>query len=199
MLYSPDEVAHVTFVKRALALDFPVATIRDMLGRVRRKPSTCDDIYTVAELHLADVRREIARLTQIEASLAPLVEICSRQGPRERCPIFAALSHQAKAANWSRGRQLAHFSHRPIVRATDWYRFASGPPASRFQDAPPTSASAITRNCDQLSATGRSQVQSLHFVAIGECPAQSVVGQRDALVIKNYTLFQTSAIACEDG
>jgi DNA-binding transcriptional MerR regulator len=40
-LYSPDEVAHVTFVKKALALDFPVSTIRDMLGRVRRKPSTC--------------------------------------------------------------------------------------------------------------------------------------------------------------
>jgi DNA-binding transcriptional MerR regulator len=96
MLYSPDEVAHVTFVKKALALDFPVPTIRDMLGRVRRKPSTCGDIYTIAELHLADVRREISRLAQIEASLAPLVEICSRQGPRERCPIFAALSHQEK-------------------------------------------------------------------------------------------------------
>lgn len=98
-LYSLDEVAHVIFVKKALALDFPVSTIRDMLGRVRRKPSTCGDIYTIAELHLADVRREIARLAQIEASLAPLVEICSRQGPRERCPIFAALSHQAKAVN----------------------------------------------------------------------------------------------------
>lgn len=42
-LYSPDEVAHVIFVKKALALDFPVSTIRDMLGRVRRKPSTCGD------------------------------------------------------------------------------------------------------------------------------------------------------------
>jgi MerR family mercuric resistance operon transcriptional regulator len=97
MLYSPDEVAHVTFVKKALALDFPIATIRDMLGGVRRKPSTCSDIYATAELRLADVRREIARLTQIEASLAPLVETCSRQGPRERCPIFTALSHQAKS------------------------------------------------------------------------------------------------------
>ena len=97
-LYSPDEVAHVTFAKKALALDFPVSTIRDMLG-VRHKPSTCGDIHTIAELHLADVCREIARLAQIEASLAPLVEICSRQGPREKCPIFATLSHQAKAVN----------------------------------------------------------------------------------------------------
>ena len=92
VLYSPDEVAHVTFVKRALALDFPVPTIRDMLGRVRRKPSTCGEIHAIAKLHLADVRREVARLAQIEASLAPLVETCSRQGPRERCPVFAALS-----------------------------------------------------------------------------------------------------------
>jgi hypothetical protein len=37
----------------------------------------------------------MAQLTRIEASLAPLVETCSRQGPRETCPIFAALSHQA--------------------------------------------------------------------------------------------------------
>ena len=96
MLYSPDEIAHVIFVKRALALDFPVPTIRDMLGRARGKLSTCGDIYDVAEQHLADVRREIARLKQIEASLAPLVETCSREGPRDRCPVFAALSHQAR-------------------------------------------------------------------------------------------------------
>jgi len=95
MLYSPDEVAHVIFVKRALALDFPVLTIRDMLGRARGKLSTCGDIYTVADQHLADVRREIARLKQVEASLAPLVETCSRQGPREACSVFAALSHRA--------------------------------------------------------------------------------------------------------
>jgi MerR family copper efflux transcriptional regulator len=94
MLYSPDEMARVIFIKNALALDFPVSTIRDMLGRVRRKPSTCGDIYAIAELHLADVRREIARLAQIEASLAPLVETCSREGPRESCPIFLALSDQ---------------------------------------------------------------------------------------------------------
>jgi DNA-binding transcriptional MerR regulator len=98
-LYSPDEVEVVTFVRQALALDFPVPTVRDMLGRVRRKPSTCGDIHAIAELHLAEVRREIARLTQIEASLTPLVETCNRQGPREGCPIFAALSHQAKAAD----------------------------------------------------------------------------------------------------
>jgi DNA-binding transcriptional MerR regulator len=97
VLYSPDDVAHVTFVKQALALGFPAPTIRDMLGRIRRKPATCSDIHAIAELHLADVRREIAQLKQIESSLAPLVETCSRQGPRETCPIFATLSHQAKA------------------------------------------------------------------------------------------------------
>ena len=97
VLYSPDEVAHVTFVKQALALGFPAPTIRDMLGRIRRRPPTCSDIHAIAKLHLAEVRREIAQLKQIESSLAPLVESCSRQGPREACPIFAALSHEAKA------------------------------------------------------------------------------------------------------
>jgi len=96
MLYSPDEVAHVIFVNRALALDFPVLTIRDMLGRARGTLSTCGDIYAIAEQHLADVRREIARLKQVEASLAPLVETCSRQGPREACAVFAGLSHRAR-------------------------------------------------------------------------------------------------------
>jgi MerR family mercuric resistance operon transcriptional regulator len=95
-LYPPDYVAHVTFTKQALALGFPAATIRDMLGRIRRKPSTCSDIYAIAKLHLADVRQQIEQLTKIEASLAPLVETCNRQGPREKCPIFTALSHQPK-------------------------------------------------------------------------------------------------------
>jgi MerR family mercuric resistance operon transcriptional regulator len=96
VLFSPDDVARVTLIKRALALGFALPTIRDMLGRMRRTPPTCSDIHAIAELHLADIRREIAHLTQIERSLGPLVEICDREGPRERCPIFAALSHQAK-------------------------------------------------------------------------------------------------------
>jgi DNA-binding transcriptional MerR regulator len=96
VLYSPDDVPYVTFIKQATTLGFPASAIRDMLGRIRRKPPTCNNIYAIAKLHLADVRREIARLTQIEGSLAPLVESCSRKGPRETCPIFAALSHRGK-------------------------------------------------------------------------------------------------------
>jgi DNA-binding transcriptional MerR regulator len=96
MLYSPDEVANVIFVKQALALDFPALTIRDMLGRARGKQTSCSDIYAIVEQHLAGVRREIARLKQVEASLAPLVETCSREGAREKCAIFAALSHQTR-------------------------------------------------------------------------------------------------------
>jgi DNA-binding transcriptional MerR regulator len=99
VLYSPDEVAHVTFVKQALALGFPAPTIRDMLGRSRRRPPTCSDIHAIAKLHLAEVRREIAQLKQIESSLTPLVESCSRQGPQEACALFTALSHQAKASD----------------------------------------------------------------------------------------------------
>ena len=104
MLYSPDEIAHVIFAKRALALDFPVPAIRDMLSRARGKPSTCGDIHDVAEQHLADLRREIARLKQIEASLAPLVETCTRQGPRESCAVFATLSHQPRQQTDVAGR-----------------------------------------------------------------------------------------------
>ena len=96
MLYSPDEVANVIFVKQALALGFPVITIRDMLGRARGKQTSCGGIYAIAQQHLLDVRREIARLKQVEASLAPLVETCSRQGAREECAIFTALSHQTR-------------------------------------------------------------------------------------------------------
>jgi len=93
-LYSPDEVANIVFVKQALALDFPVPTIRDMLGRARGKQASCSDIYAIAEQHLADVRREMARLKKVEALLAPLVKTCSRQGAREECAIVTALSHQ---------------------------------------------------------------------------------------------------------
>jgi MerR family mercuric resistance operon transcriptional regulator len=96
MLYSPDEVANVIFVKQALAMDFPVLAIRDMLGRARGKQASCADIYAIAAQHLADVRREMARLTQIEASLAPLVEACRREGAREECAIFRALSGQTR-------------------------------------------------------------------------------------------------------
>lgn len=91
-LYPPEEVERVTLANSALELGFSVSAVRQLLGVGRKGRFGCDDIYVIAERHLADVRRRRAELERIERLLAPLVETCSRSGPLGGCNIIAALS-----------------------------------------------------------------------------------------------------------
>jgi DNA-binding transcriptional MerR regulator len=93
LLYPPDEVSRVVFIRRALDLGFSTAAIREMIGLGCRKQPTCREIHAIAERQLADVRQRRADLERIEQALAPLVESCPRADARDNCSIIAALSH----------------------------------------------------------------------------------------------------------
>lgn len=93
-LYPPEDVERITFIKSALLLGFSVPNVRQMLGVGRRGRGGCQDIFAIAERHLAEVRRRRAELERIERQLAPLVETCPRSGPVDGCNIISALSHR---------------------------------------------------------------------------------------------------------
>ena len=92
LLYPPDEVGRVVFIRRALDLGFSSLAIREMLGLGCRKQPTCREIRDVVERQLADVRRRRAALARIEQVLATLIENCPRSDARNDCSIIAALS-----------------------------------------------------------------------------------------------------------
>ena len=93
LLYPPDEVGRVVFIRRALDLGFSAVAIGEMIGLGCRKLPTCKDIHAIAERQLADVRRRRADLDRIERMLTPLVASCPRAAARDDCNIIAALSH----------------------------------------------------------------------------------------------------------
>lgn len=93
VLYPPEEVHRVAFVRRALDLGFASSAIRDMLGRRHKSPPTCRDIHALAERRLAEVRQRMAELALIERTLAPWIENCPGRGPVDACALITALSH----------------------------------------------------------------------------------------------------------
>lgn len=91
-LYPRDNVERICFIARTLDLGFSIATVRQILCSNRKVQLQCDDIYSIAQRRLIEVRSQLADLRRIEQFLAPLVELCPRQGRRESCNIIVALS-----------------------------------------------------------------------------------------------------------
>src|SRR5829696_1510765 len=101
-LYPPEEVERVILADSALGLGFSLAAVRQLLGAGRRGRLGCDDVYVIAERHLAEVRRLRADLERIERLLQPLVETCPREGLAGRCNIIGALSHRTRGHDTAR-------------------------------------------------------------------------------------------------
>ena len=79
------------FIERALALGFSIEAIAD-LANINGGLQTCNDIYQITERRLAEIRRRIAELTQMESRLEGLAAGCPRKGSRADCTVLAALS-----------------------------------------------------------------------------------------------------------
>lgn len=90
--YGDLEVARLRFIRRAKALGFALAEIRELLllssqrdvGRVKRK----------AQAKLADVNARLAELERIRDGLQALIAACPGHGRAVDCPILQALGYQ---------------------------------------------------------------------------------------------------------
>jgi DNA-binding transcriptional MerR regulator len=89
--YHQEHYDRLMFIQRAFDLGFSLETIGELAG-VKGGLQTCNDVYQIAERHLADVRRQIDELTQMETRLKSLAAACSRRGSRADCVILAELS-----------------------------------------------------------------------------------------------------------
>ena len=88
--YHRERFERLAFIKRARDLGLSLETIADLLG-VNGGLRTCNDVYQIADRHLADLRQRIADLQRIEATLTGLVEACPRTGGSKNCSLLAAL------------------------------------------------------------------------------------------------------------
>lgn len=93
-VYDQQDVARLQFVRRAKALGFTLAEIRDLLTLSGRRADDMAGLKATASEKLADVEHKLDELTRIRDGLQALVASCPGHGPLDHCPILAALAKE---------------------------------------------------------------------------------------------------------
>ena len=89
-LYGPSEVHMIRFIKRARALGFSMADIRELAGLWQDKSRSSAAVKRVAGRHLSELGRRIGELEAMQGALEHLVRHCHGDH-RPDCPILEDL------------------------------------------------------------------------------------------------------------
>ena len=93
-LYGSNEVQTLRFIKRARALGFSMADIKELVSLWRNKSRSSASVKRIAGKHLEGLRRKIAELNSMVGTLEHLMHHCHGDH-RPDCPILEDL-----AENW---------------------------------------------------------------------------------------------------
>lgn len=92
-LYPPETAERLGFIRRAKALGFSLAEVRELLGLAEPTGDRAR-VKALAERKLAEIERRIDELRRMREALAGLSRQCSGHGPVEGCPIIEALNEE---------------------------------------------------------------------------------------------------------
>ena len=96
--YTMKDVHVLRFVRRARDLGFSVAEIDGLLQLWRDRGRRSADVKRIALGHIGDLRRRIAEMQQMAATLEQLAACCSGDD-RPDCPILADLERPSQAVS----------------------------------------------------------------------------------------------------
>jgi MerR family transcriptional regulator, mercuric resistance operon regulatory protein len=91
-VYTADQIEILLFVKRCRDLGFPLSDVRAMLALRTARSDQCDEVRSISERHIANVRAKLEDLQRLERALVELVAEC-RKG-RTDCPALKGLFSQ---------------------------------------------------------------------------------------------------------
>jgi MerR family mercuric resistance operon transcriptional regulator len=89
--FPAESVQRLGFIRRAKALGFSLAEIRELLA-LAEPTSERSRIKAMAHHKLAEIERRIEELQRMRTALAELERQCSGHGPVDGCPIIEALN-----------------------------------------------------------------------------------------------------------
>lgn len=90
--YDAGAVAQLHFIRRAKALGFSLADIRDLLSLSQDREHGVAGVKARAEARLEDINHRIRELQQVQRGLQQLIEACPGHGELAACPILSSLS-----------------------------------------------------------------------------------------------------------
>jgi len=93
-VYSDKDVHTLRFVKRARTLGFSMNDIRELLALWQNKTRPSASVKKIAGGHMQDLKRRIAEMQSMVATLEHLTHNCHGDG-RPDCPILDDLAHAA--------------------------------------------------------------------------------------------------------
>ena len=92
--YSDEHLATLIFVRRARALGFTMAQVRELLALSDHEDKPCRDVDKLVQRQLGEVARKIADLTALRSELSALLDSC-KGGTVGDCRIIEALAPPA--------------------------------------------------------------------------------------------------------
>jgi MerR family copper efflux transcriptional regulator len=90
-LYTPSDVHVLRFIRRARALGFSMPDIKELLGLWQNRSRPSAAVKKVAGEHLAELKRKIAELKTMAATVEYLARHCHGDH-RPECPILDDLA-----------------------------------------------------------------------------------------------------------
>ncbi len=101
-LYDASAIKRLTFIRRCRDFGFSIDKVRELAGLVDEPERPCVEVRDVASGHLAEVRKKLAELQALEASLSAFVVSCDTAcagGPSVDCTILEHLACATGKAN----------------------------------------------------------------------------------------------------
>lgn len=91
-IYDDNDLARLTFIKRAKELGFTLKEIKDLLELKIESTATCGDVKHFAEIKLHDVEDRIKDLVNIKKVLKKLINQCvCEEVSTDECPILEVI------------------------------------------------------------------------------------------------------------
>jgi Cu(I)-responsive transcriptional regulator len=90
-LYGPNDVHTLRFIKRARALGFAMADIKQLVGLWQNKSRSSASVKRIAGKHLEELKGKIVELNAMAAALEHLMRHCHGD-LRPECPILEDLA-----------------------------------------------------------------------------------------------------------
>ena len=99
--YGQDDVKRLSFIRHARELGFEVEAVREILGMVGNKESSCDKIDGIARNHLTVVDDKIASLKALRKELMRMLDHCGT-GKVADCRVIEVLFDHAQCKTHKR-------------------------------------------------------------------------------------------------
>ncbi|GJL65748.1 MAG: MerR family transcriptional regulator [Nitrospirales bacterium] len=94
-IYTKEQMKRLVFIRRSRELGFSLDEIRTLLRLVDGKRYTCQQVKTIMEKHLGDIKKKIFDLRRLQKALGDISARCEGTQVPE-CPIIDVLFEERK-------------------------------------------------------------------------------------------------------